>query len=129
MKNKTTARATYSGTYKRERMYNFPHPGEISFGIVLMICIAFGGPALVSAQNERAGTRKGVDLALNDPAFVQASKDAGYRLEKTKARPGYSILARCARSDASGPVACDPFPGGVYPEIDSDYPIKVEVQP
>jgi hypothetical protein len=129
MKNVTTAHVNYSGIHKLERTYKFPHPGEIGFGIVILLFLIFGVPTLISVQNERAGTSRGVDLALKDPTFVQAAKAAGYRLEKMRDRPGYSVLARCARSDASGPVACEPFPKGNYPEIDSDYPITVKVQP
>ncbi len=95
-----------------------------------VLCIVIASIALAAShRNERAIVTGGVEQALADPMLVRAAQMAGYRLEKLDGYRHAAILARCSRSDATGPLPCDRFPEGDYPEIASPYPITIKVQP
>ncbi len=77
-----------------------------------------GGAFLISglfamgAQGQTwAATGRAITIDLNDPHFVAAAVKSGYRTEMVShinSEP--YLLARCARTNAEGPAACDPFP-------------------
>lgn len=105
------------------------HPGEMIAIPVLLIFLGIGLQYTITQWNRLKSQIEAVTLALADPAFIEAASNAGYRLERSGTRYEPLVLARCARSDRSGPTACDPFPPGPYRSIPGDGNAPVTVLP
>ena len=106
------------------------HPGEFALlagGTIFALTVTF--PLVIGMGNHSKRTSEAVGAALSDAAFVDAARQAGYRVERAKNRTESHVLARCARADASGPLPCDPLPGGDRFLAPDGQEVAVRMQP